>query len=139
MADLVSGGVEGEPANKRARLKSVVPAPAPVKKKAAAMGQPPTSPPRPVPPPIWLSGQLPQSQRGHGSGRQNPNQRGEDRCAAVRVAVTVAPTRDREGRSEGPARPLGPLVDGLKTAYSNAHRVRLYFERKNREYSSQPK
>jgi hypothetical protein len=78
MADLVSGGEEGEPANKRARLESAVPAPAPVKKKAAAMGQPPTSPPRPIPPPppLWLSGQLPPSQRGRGSGRQNPNQRG---------------------------------------------------------------
>jgi hypothetical protein len=64
MADLVSGGEEGEPANKRARLESVVPAPAPVRKKAAAMGQPPTSPPRPVlsPPPLWLSGQLAPSQ-----------------------------------------------------------------------------
>jgi hypothetical protein len=70
MADLVSGGEEGEPANKRARLESVVPAPAPVKKKAEAMGQPSTSPPRPVPPPpLWLSGQLPPSQRGRGSGR----------------------------------------------------------------------
>jgi hypothetical protein len=64
MADLVIGGEEDEPANKRARLESVVPAPAPVKKKAAAMGQPPTSPPRPVPPlpPLWLSGQLLPSQ-----------------------------------------------------------------------------
>jgi hypothetical protein len=78
MADLASGVEEGEPANKRARLKSVVPAPAPIKKKAAATGQPPTSPPRPVPPPppLWLSGQLPPTQRGRGSGRQNPNQRG---------------------------------------------------------------
>ena len=78
MADLVSGGEEGEPANKRARLESVVPAHVPVKKKAAAMGQPPTSPPRPVPPPppLWLSGQLPPSQRGRGSGSQHPNQRG---------------------------------------------------------------
>ncbi len=76
MANLVSGGEDSEPANKRARLESVVPAPAPVKKKAAAMGQPLTSPPRPVPPLLWLSGQLPPSQRGRGSGRQNPNQRG---------------------------------------------------------------
>jgi hypothetical protein len=78
MADLVNSGEEGEPANKRARLESVVPAPAPAKKKAVAMGQPPTSPPRPVPPPppLWLSGQLPPSQRGRGSGHQNSNQRG---------------------------------------------------------------
>jgi hypothetical protein len=69
MADLVRGGEEGEPANKRMRLESIVPAPAPAKKKGAAVGQPPTSPPRPVlpPPPLWLSGQLPPSQRGRGS------------------------------------------------------------------------
>ncbi len=55
----------------------------------------------PPPPPLWLSGQLPPSQRGRGSGRQNPNQRGGGPvCAAVRLAVTVAPTRVREGRSE---------------------------------------
>jgi hypothetical protein len=78
MADLVNSGEEGKPANKRARLESVVPAPEPAKKKAAEIGQPPTSLPRPVPPPppLWLSGQLPSSQRGRGSGRQNPNQRG---------------------------------------------------------------
>jgi hypothetical protein len=78
MADLVRGGEEGEPANKRTRLESVVPAPAPAKKKVAATGQPPTSPPRPCPPPppLWLSGQLPPSQRGRGSGHQNPTKRG---------------------------------------------------------------
>jgi hypothetical protein len=76
MADLAGGGEEGEPVNKRARLESVVPAPA--KKKNAATGQPPTSPPRPVPPPtpLWLSGQLPPTQRGRGSGRPPHNQRG---------------------------------------------------------------
>jgi hypothetical protein len=78
MADLVNGGEDGEPAKKRARLESVVPAPAPAKKKAAAKGQPPTSPPRPVPPPppLWLSGQLPSSQRGRGSGRGSGPGRG---------------------------------------------------------------
>jgi hypothetical protein len=95
MADLVNGSEEGEPANKRARLESVVPAPAPAKKKAAAKGQPPTSPPHPVPspPPLWLSGQLPTSQRGcgsgsgrgsgpgRGSGYQGSNQRGGGRGA----------------------------------------------------------
>jgi hypothetical protein len=70
MADLANGGEEGEPVNKRARLESVVPTPVPAKKKTAAKGQPPTSPPLPVPPPapLWLSGQLPPSQRGRGSG-----------------------------------------------------------------------
>jgi hypothetical protein len=78
MADLVRGGEEGEPANKRTRLESIVPAPAPAKKKGAAVGQPPTLPPRPVPPPppLWLSGQLPPSQGGRGYGPYNPTQRG---------------------------------------------------------------
>ena len=78
MADLATGGEEGEPANKRSRLESIVPAPAPAKKRGEAAGQPPTSPPRPVPPPtpLWLSGQLPPSQRGRGSGPHHNNQRG---------------------------------------------------------------
>jgi hypothetical protein len=78
MADLATGGEEGEPANKRSWLESIVPAPAPAKKRGAAAGQPPTSLPRPVPPPmpLWLSGQLPPSQRGRGSGPHNNNQRG---------------------------------------------------------------
>jgi hypothetical protein len=78
MADLAAGGEEGEPANKRSRLESIVPALAPAKKRGAAAGQPPTSPPRPVPPPtpLWLSGQLPPSQRGRGTGPHHNNQRG---------------------------------------------------------------
>jgi hypothetical protein len=78
MADLAGGGEEGEPANKRARLESIVPAPAPVKNKGAAAGQPSSSPPRPTvpPPPLWLSGQLPPSQRGRGTGHYNNNRRG---------------------------------------------------------------
>jgi hypothetical protein len=78
MADLARGGEEGEPANKRTRLESIVPAPLPAKKKGAAVGQPPTSPPTPVPPPppLWLSGQLPPSQRGRGSGLHNTAQMG---------------------------------------------------------------
>ncbi len=106
IADLAGGGEEGEPVNKRARLESVVPSPAPVKKKNAATGQPPTSPPRPVlpPPPLWLSGQLPPTQRGRGSGRGSsrpPTTRGEgDRCAATSAAAAGDPTRGREGHSE---------------------------------------
>ena len=78
MADLAAGGEEGEPVNKRSRLESIVPAPAPAKKRGAAAGQPPTSPPRPVPPPtpLWLSGQLPPPQPGRGSGPHHNNQRG---------------------------------------------------------------
>jgi hypothetical protein len=111
MVDLVNGGEDGEPTNKRARLESVVPAPAPAKKKATAKGQPPTSPSRPVPPPtpLWLSGQLPPSQRGRGSGRGSGRQGGQLRGRYTR----------RQRRTEGaaqrrPVRPLGPLVDGTK-------------------------
>ncbi len=77
-ADLAKGGDEGEPAAKRTKLESVVPVPAPAKKKVAAKGQPPPTPPQPCPPtpPLWLSGQLPPSQRGRGAGQQNPTYRG---------------------------------------------------------------
>jgi hypothetical protein len=108
---MANGGEEGEPANKRARLESVVPAPAPAKKKAAAKGQPPTSPPRPVPPPpLWLSGQLPPSQRGRGSGRgsgpgrgsghQGSNQRGG---GPIRGG-TRGGSRSANARQRGPPR-----------------------------------
>ncbi len=113
MADLARGGKEGEPAHKRTRLESIVPAPAPAKKKGAAAGQPPTSPPRPVPPPtlLWLSGQLPPSQRGRGSGPHNNNQRGG---GPVRGCGPRA-ERAAQGR---PARPLGTLVKVLRAVGS---------------------
>jgi hypothetical protein len=98
MADLAAGGEEGEPVNKRSRLESIVPAPAPAKKRGSAAGQPPTSPPRPVPPPtpLWLSGQLPPPQPGRGSGPHHNNQRGG------------APVR---GNAPAVVRwPMGPLV-----------------------------
>jgi hypothetical protein len=104
MEDLAGGGEEGEPSTKRARLESVVPSPAPAKKKNAAAGQPAVSPPRPVPPPppLWLSGQLPPAQRGKGSSRGSGhppfNQRGGDRCAATTAAAAGDPTRGRECR-----------------------------------------
>jgi hypothetical protein len=54
-------GEAGEPATKRARLESVVPAPVPPPAKQAAKPQPPL--PKPVAPPLWLSGQLPSTQK----------------------------------------------------------------------------
>jgi hypothetical protein len=50
-------GEAGEPAVKRARLESVVPAPAPPTTKQVAKQPPPM--PKPVAPPLWFSGQLP--------------------------------------------------------------------------------
>jgi hypothetical protein len=77
MADLAHRGEEGEQAAKRTRLESVIPVPAPAKKKEAAKGQSTPTPPRPCPlPPLWLSGQLPPTQRGQGAGYQNPSYRG---------------------------------------------------------------
>jgi hypothetical protein len=104
MADLAGGSEEGEPVNKRARLESVVPSPAPAKKKNAATGQPPTSPPRPVPPspPLWLSGQLPPTQeRIRPRIRPPPTQPegGGDRCAATTAAAAGDHTRGRECRT----------------------------------------
>jgi hypothetical protein len=102
MVDLGSGGEEGEPANKRARLESVVPAPAPVKKKAAAMGN--GRPRRPGPfRRRCRSGSLASCHRlseDADPDAKTPTRGGQDRCAAIHAAAAVAPTRDREGRSE---------------------------------------
>jgi hypothetical protein len=103
MADQARGGEEGEPAAKRTRLESVVPAPAPAKKKVAAKGQTPSLPPRPCPPPppLWLSGQLPPSQRGRGAPVTKTLPRGGgDWRGAARTAATVGPSVDKEGRSK---------------------------------------
>jgi hypothetical protein len=64
MVSIAGKGETPEPANKRARLESVIPVkttPLPAAK-AAQLAPPPT--PKPVPPPLWLSGQLPVNQRG---------------------------------------------------------------------------
>ncbi len=59
-------GETGEPATKRPRLESVVPAPAPPPAKPAFKVPPPM--PKPVAPPLWLSGQLPTTQK-HSNNR----------------------------------------------------------------------
>ncbi len=102
MADLVRGGEEGEPANKRSRLESIVPAPAPAKKKARQLGSRQLRHPDP-------------SRRRHRSGSlaspcrhsvgadpaSTTLPRGEvGQCAAMRAAATVVLTVGREGRSE---------------------------------------
>ena len=100
MADLVSSGEEGEPAIKRARLESVVPTPAPAKKKNAATGQPR----RPDPFRHRRRSGSPASchrlSEDADPDAKTPTRGGEDRCAAIHAAAAVAPTRDREGRSE---------------------------------------
>jgi hypothetical protein len=60
-------GEDGEPRLKRARLESVVPAPALPPSKQVAH-QPPAAP-KPVAPPLWLCGQLPPAYGGGSRGR----------------------------------------------------------------------
>jgi hypothetical protein len=59
-------GETGEPATKRQRLESVVPAPTPPPAKSAAKLPPPM--PKPVTPPLLLSGQLPPTQKYNRDG-----------------------------------------------------------------------
>ncbi len=75
MADLARGGEEGEPANKRTRLESIVPAPAPAKKKgaAAAYFAAQTRPAADAALALWPA---PAVTAGRGSGLHNTNQRG---------------------------------------------------------------
>ena len=59
-------GETGEPVTKRTRLESVVPTPAPPPARQAIKPPPPT--PKPVAPPLWLSGQLPPTQKNNRDG-----------------------------------------------------------------------
>ncbi len=63
-------GETGEPATKRPRLESVVPAQAPPLAKPAFKAPPPM--PKPVAPPLWLSGQLTANQK-YSSNRDTGN------------------------------------------------------------------
>jgi hypothetical protein len=127
MADLARGGEEGEPANKRTRLESIVPAPAPAKKKGAAAGQPPTSPPRPVPPPtpLWLSGQLPRHSGGVDQASATPTRGEVGQCAAMRVAETVVQTVGREGRSGAASAAAGAVGESYESSFENINGNRV--------------
>jgi hypothetical protein len=110
----VIGGETAEPANKRARLESVIPVRSTPTQAAKPVQPAPAPPPKPVPPPLWLSGQLPNNQRG------NTHMRGQQRGGARRPAAKGMPARagpdgPTQGRKQGraprrPTRPLGPLV-----------------------------
>jgi hypothetical protein len=102
MADLARGGEEGEPATKRTRLESVVPAPAPAKKKVAAMGQPPSSPPRPCRR-HRRSGSLASCRRpraGEDPVTKTLPRGGGTGAWQLARRKTGGPTVDREGRSK---------------------------------------
>jgi hypothetical protein len=95
MMAYVNGGETAEPANKRARLESVIPvraAPAQVAKPAQPA---PVPPPKPVPPPLWLSGQLPNIQRGntHTRGPQCGGGGGQQQRGGPQGQVWTAPPR----------------------------------------------
>ncbi len=108
----IGGGETAEPANKRARLESVIPVKtAPLPSVKAAQPVPPL-PPRLVPPPLWLSGQLPANQRGnhHLRGQQRGSRGGQSARGVQPGFVRVAPPPPGVGTRAGPGRPPSPMV-----------------------------
>jgi hypothetical protein len=83
-----------EPATKRARLESVIPVRASPATSARTAPPVPPPAPKPVPPPLWLSGQLPATQRGGGNQRgQRGLPRGGRGGTHERVDRQTAPPR----------------------------------------------
>ncbi len=95
MARIAGGGETQESATKRARLESVIPVRTtpPQAAKAAQSAPPPT--PKPVPPPLWLSGQLPANLRGntHPRGQQRGGRGGHTTRGGQPGPVQTAPPR----------------------------------------------
>jgi hypothetical protein len=109
MMTYVIGGEDAEPVSKRARLESVIPV-RPTTHHAARPAQtaPPPAP-KPVPPPLWLSGQLPANQRGNANQRgqlrggrgntpQRGGQQGQTRTDPQRGGIRGGPRGGRGGR-----------------------------------------
>jgi hypothetical protein len=102
----VIGSEAAERASKRARLESVIP----VRSTAHHAAKPaPPLPPKPVPPPLWLSGQLPVNQRdntnqrgqlrgGRGNTPQRGGQQGQIRTDPPRGGNRGGPQGGRPGR-----------------------------------------
>jgi hypothetical protein len=116
MAHIAGGGKTQEPATKRVRLESVIPVRAtpPPAGKAAKSAPPPPPTPKPVPHPLWLSGQLPANLRGHNQTARPAAWRARQPQCERRPARTGADCPG-QGREQGRAprrltRPLGPLV-----------------------------
>jgi hypothetical protein len=100
MMAYVINGETAEPANKRARLESVIPVrstPPPTAKPVQ-----PALLPKPVPPPLWLSGQLPANQPGniHPRGQQRGGRGGQQQRGGQPGPVWTAPPRG--GNRGGP-------------------------------------
>jgi hypothetical protein len=100
MADLARGGEEGEPAAKRSRLESVVPTPAPAKKRWRQRDS--RRHRRPDPAHRRRRSGSPASCRCPSVGAEPATKTlprgGGDRCGAARAVATVGPTVDTEGR-----------------------------------------
>ncbi len=116
MAFIVSGGESGEPANKRARLESVIPVQSMTKPATKAAKPTPPPPPRPVSSPLWLSGQLPANQRGnsHPRGPQRGGRGGQGpRGGQSGHGGPAPPPQGRHQRRapRRPPRPLGLMVE----------------------------
>ena len=117
MADLARGGEEGEPANKSTRLESIVPTPAPAKKKkcgswAAAYFAAQTRPAADAALALWPAPSI-----TAGARIRPPQHQPEGRWASARQCVRRQPwcrpwaERAAQRRS---ARRLGPLVKALR-------------------------
>jgi hypothetical protein len=95
MMAYVIGGETAEPANKRARLESVIPVRSTPLQLAKPAQPAPPPPPKPVPTPLWLSGQLPHNQRGntHTRGQQRGGRGGQQQRGGLQGQVRTAPPR----------------------------------------------
>ncbi len=114
MADLASGGEEGEPVNKRARLESLLCRPLPLpRKRTRQRGN--RRPRRPDPSRHRRRSGSPASchrlsedaDPGADPDAKTPTRGEEGRCAAIHAAAAAAPTRGREGRSEAASTAAG--------------------------------
>ena len=105
MMAYVIGGETAEPANKRARLESVIP----VRSTPTQAAKPvqPAPPPKPVPQPLWLSGQLPNNQRGntHTRGQQRGGRGGQQQRGGPQGQARTAPPRGEAGAGPEAADP----------------------------------
>jgi hypothetical protein len=98
MADLSSAGQGDEPANKRARLESVIPIPVAAGKKDTAKNkQPgPPPPPRPCPPPYgcWVNFRWPSAEGAMEGAQARPTEVGSlpEAASPGQAAATGVPT-----------------------------------------------
>jgi hypothetical protein len=112
MQHIAMEGAGGEPANKRARLESVILTQAAPKPPKPNIPPPPPPTPKPVPPPLWLSGQLPAAQRSRVTGGQHIGVNSQVKEAARAPEEATSPT---EVRDRQPQRAAQGAVPGAAT------------------------